>query len=72
MRRMRSGGRSDSAPGRGGLRRRGGIRVYYRLDGTGEVIGDDSIEEVDGKVARVCLSGKALVFGTCCRELLEC
>lgn len=59
MRRMRKGGRSESAPGRGGLRRRGGMGMCYRVKGVEEVIGDDCVEDAnqEARETRRQLSG---------------
>ena len=49
MRSMRKGGRSESAPGRGGLRRRGGMEMCYHEEGLEEVIGNDGVGDADGE-----------------------
>lgn len=50
---MRSGGRSDRAPGRGGLRRRGGMNMCYREEGVEEIIGERDVDDTDGEVVAV-------------------
>ena len=55
VRRIRKGGRSDSAPGRGGLRRRGGISVCYREDSVKVVIGKGDVEDTEGEVVAVMI-----------------